>query len=225
MQGFVDACHRAPSFFQLKELLPTIVEQPAIHAKFLNTLSRLEYVGVRKMLKVRHVDSLDLTGLQHILEEAVHAVRLKKFAHSLGCGNVDSFGEECTLAGAAAERYFQSVDQSVATLLAESGALSKCELKDQREAAYLLTSAAIEVRAHCLYPLYQQVLRAHNSKVSVASILNDEQEHLAEMAERLPGALPEWRAQLAEVLRAEEPAFAQLVQTWQRAVDDAERLL
>jgi len=38
-----------------------------------NTLARLEYVGVRKMLKSRRAERLNLDGLQHVLDETVHA--------------------------------------------------------------------------------------------------------------------------------------------------------
>lgn len=219
MEAFVEACHRAPSFLVLKELFPEIIGNRELHAKFLNTLSHLEYVGVRKMLKARNAEALDLEGLQHILEEAVHAVRLKKFAHSIAPQAVASYREECTLEGPAAERYFQAVDRSVHQHLS-SGTLVGFNSSgaNMQEAAYLLTSAAIEVRARCLYPAYQAALQQAGSKISVASILKDEEGHLQQMSLRLPHSVPQWRSLLEQILSAEELAFHHLLVTWQRAL-------
>ena len=86
------------------------------------------------------------------------------------------------------------------------------------EACYSLTSAAIEVRAHCLYPAYQQILKQHDSPISVASILADEAEHLQAMSQRLPQCVPDWRATLERVMRAEAQAFETLLDALERAM-------
>jgi demethoxyubiquinone hydroxylase (CLK1/Coq7/Cat5 family) len=44
---------------------------------------------------------------------------------------------------------------------------------------------AIELRAGELYPLYQTILKQHQSKIQVQSILVEEKEHLQEMADAL----------------------------------------
>lgn len=215
MQDFVDACRAAPASLRLERLLATIVEDGALHARFLNTLSRLEYVGVRKMLKARRADQLDLDGLQHILEEAVHATRLKKLARSVAPAGVcvETFGAEHTLCGDAAEAYFQAVDAAVLEIVGGK----------HPEACYALTSTAIEVRARCLYPAYQAALEEGGSRVSVASILTDEEQHLQQMAATLPRHLPEWRAQLGDVLRVEAVAFDALLSTLEREVAQLSR--
>ncbi len=84
-----------------------------LHARFVNTLARLEYVGVRKILKSRRAERLDLDGLQHILDEAVHALRLKKAAAALGrraASTSGTFADGATLAGDAGETYLQALD-------------------------------------------------------------------------------------------------------------------
>ena len=58
--------------------LERIVAQPAIHARFINTLSRLEYVGARKLMKSQDSSGLDRETLQHLVEETRHAWMLKK---------------------------------------------------------------------------------------------------------------------------------------------------
>jgi hypothetical protein len=210
MQAFIDACRQAPAFDRMQRTLAAIVRRPGLHARFLNSLSRLEYVGVRKMLKARRAEDIDLDGLQHMLEEAVHATRLKKLARSVAPRDVsvETFAAEHTLEGEAAESYFQAVDRAAA------GAIGAAD----GEACYALTSAAIEIRARCLYPAYQELLSAAGSSVSVTSISNDEEEHLREMERLLPERLPQWRAQLAEVMLAEAVAFDQLLDAFEGAI-------
>jgi hypothetical protein len=52
-----------------------------------------------------------------------------------------------------------------------------------KEAAYLLVTYAIELRADELYQIYDEVLRKVGSRVAVKSILLEEKEHLNEMIE------------------------------------------
>jgi hypothetical protein len=184
----------------------------ADHARFLNTLARLEYIGVRKMLKSRRAERLDLDGLQHMLDETIHALRLKKAAHAVGGEDaVKTFSAADTLAGDEGEAYFQTVDR------AAEAALDDLPAERRGEVNYLLSSAAIEVRAQAFYPMYESRLRALGLPVSVAAILRDEDRHLAEMAERLAAALPDWRARLERVLAEETGAFDRFLD----AVEDA----
>jgi hypothetical protein len=210
MLAFVQACQDSPLQARLRSLLQVIVQRPALHARFLNSLARLEYVGVRKMLKARRAQDLDLEGLQHLLEEAVHATRLKKFARSVAPEHVcvDTFRAEHTLSGDEAEAYFQAVDHAGAVALG----------REDGEASYALTSAAIEIRARTFYPAYQEALEAAGSRVSVQSILNDEEAHLSEMQARLQAGQPEWRSQLQQVMLVEQRAFAELLDAFAAAV-------
>jgi hypothetical protein len=174
-----------------------------MHARWLNTLARLEYVGVRKMLKTRRSETLDLDGLRHILEEAAHATRLKKAAVTLAADPtwVETFSDEHTLCGDAAERYFQNIDRESLRLVEAQGCASL------EEACYILTSAAIELRARSFYPTYQAVLEEVGSAVSVASIIGDEEAHLEHMAATLPSHLVNWQQLLQVVMQVEEAAF------------------
>jgi hypothetical protein len=210
MQAFLDACHGGRAQARLGRTLAAIVGSPALHARFLNSLSRLEYIGVRKMLKARQSQDLDARGLQHILEEAVHATRLKKFACAIAPAgvSVDTFVAEHTLSGDEAEVYFQAVDRAGEEVLGTPDS----------EASYALTSAAIEIRARAFYPAYQEVLQASGSRVSVASILTDEEAHLREMQERLESDLPDWRSRLERVMSVEERAFEALLDALDAAV-------
>src|SRR5882724_4470956 len=197
LKPYVDARARHPDARRLEAMLDRIIPRPGLHARFVNTLARLEYVGVRKMLKSRRAERLDLDGLQHLLDEAVHALRLKKAAVALGAASaagVTTFADAETLAGDAGEAYFQALDRR-----AES-ALAALDGAERAEANYLLTSAAIEVRAQAFYPIYEQRLRAHGAPFSVSAITKDEDRHLEEMSQRLHVVLGPERRGLQAVL-------------------------
>src|SRR6478735_2242656 len=185
MKEYVAACSAHENATRTRRVLERIVSSREAHARFVNTLARLEYVGVRKILKSRRSERISLDGLQHILDEAVHALRLKKAAVALaGSGDgVLTFADGATLAGNAGESYLQALDR-------------------RSEANYHLTSAAIEVRAQVFYPMYEECLRANGVGFSVAAISKDEDRHLEEMAAGLEQALPDWRPRLEAVLGA-----------------------
>jgi hypothetical protein len=214
MQQYVESMNRAPARQRQAELLDRIIGRPAQHARLLNTFSRMEYVGVRKMLKSRRSEHLDLDGLQHMLDETIHALRLKKAALALAGDPelVDTYAAADTLAGDAGEAYLQSVDR------AAEAALSDVSEEQRVQVNYLLSSAAIEVRAEAFYPLYEERLRAHGVPVSVAAILRDEDRHLQEMAERLESTLPSWRPRLEAVLDAEARFFAMFLEAVEAAL-------
>jgi hypothetical protein len=237
LKRHVDARAHHPDTRRLEALLDRIIPRPDLHARFVNTLARLEYVGVRKMLKSRRAERLDLDGLQHLLDEAVHALRLKKAASALaaaGGAAVTTFADADTLAGEAGEAYFQALDRRAE--LALSGAelaLSGAELalsgsdgenmdSARAEANYLLTSAAIEVRAQAFYPVYEQRLRAHGAPFSVSAITKDEDRHLQEMSERLQALLGPAPRDLDGVLAEEELLYGRFLAALEEAIDAAE---
>lgn len=209
MRQYVAALEQPEDAERQCALLDRIIGAPALHARLLNTFSRMEYVGVRKLLKSRRSEGLDLDGLQHMLDETVHAIRLKKAALALageaaktGTGlPVTTYAAGDTLAGDVGEAYLQGVDGAAEI------ALEDLSETDRVAVNHLLTSAAIEVRAQAFYPLYETRLRAHGVNVSVAAIMRDEDRHLSEMGQGLAAALPDWRARLERVLSAEQALF------------------
>jgi hypothetical protein len=220
MKEYVAACAAGASARRLPAVLDRVVAAPALHARFVNTLSRLEYVGVRKMLKSRRAEALDLDGLQHALDETVHALRLKKIAVSLGAAaarDVATYADDHTLAGDEGEGYIQALDRAAA------GALIEMPERARPEASYRLTSAAIEVRAQVFYPAYEACLRARGAAFSVAAIMRDEDRHLEEMAAGLAATIGEgsWRRRLEAVLAVEESLFARFLDAVERAAPAA----
>jgi hypothetical protein len=201
---YVEKLQQTPGARHLEALLDRIIADPALHARLVNTFARMEYVGVRKILKSRRSESLDLDGLQHMLDETVHALRLKKGALALAHDprEVATFSAGDTLAGDEGESYLQEVDQAAEV------ALQGLPEPERAEINYVLTSAAIEIRAQAFYPMYEARLRAAGAPMSVASIVRDEDRHLADMGRRLEEVLPDWRARIQPVLDREAAAFA-----------------
>lgn len=215
MRSYVEAAARHDNVARTQRLLDRIVPDARLHARFVNTLARMEYVGVRKILKSRRSERLDLDGIQHILDEAVHAMRLKKAAVALGKASgagVRTFATGDTLAGDAGETYLQALDHRAEETLADLP-------EDLRsEANYLLTSAAVEVRAQVFYPAYERTLKACDAGFSVAAITKDEDRHLDEMAAGLQAVLPDWRDRFVPLLAAEEALFARFLTAIEQVV-------
>jgi hypothetical protein len=219
MRDYVKACAAHDNAARTRRLLDRIVVDRAAHARFVNTLARLEYVGVRKILKSRRSEQIAIDGLQHILDEAVHALRLKKAAVALaggaGVSSVSTFADDATLAGDAGEGYLQALDRRAEEALLDLPPPARAE------ANYHLTSAAIEVRAQVFYPTYDQCLQANGVGFSVAAISKDEDRHLEEMAVGLERTLPEWRRRLEAVLAAEEALFTRFLAAVEAALPEA----
>jgi hypothetical protein len=215
MQRYIAACAEHANARRIGLVLDEIIVDAAVHARFVNTLARMEYVGVRKLLKSRHADRLDLDGLQHMLDENVHALRLKKAATALATAagtQVRTFSDDDTLAGSAGEGYLQALDHT-----AEAGLI---DLSPERrtEANYLLTTAAIEVRAQVFYPIYDERLTTHRAGFSVAAITKDEDRHLAEMTRDLDRSLGDWHKRFEPLMISEERFFAAFLDQVQSAV-------
>jgi hypothetical protein len=82
---------------------------------------------------------------------------------------------------------------------------------DLKYAAYLLVTYAIEVRADELYPEYQAVLTASNSKVNVKTIIAEEINHLSEMRSQLKEFSPDWEKLCLTVCEIEDILFKEWI--------------
>lgn len=216
MQHFVAECQTALALGPLRGMLEQLIAHPLQHARFVNTLAHMEFVGVRKMLRARHTSQIDEDGLHHLLEEASHAWRLKRAASKLAGierDQVRTFAPTDCLAGGAGDRYLQQVDAACEQVLRD------LPIQSRSEANYALSSLIIEIRADAFYPLYEECLRAANAAFSVRGILRDEERHLAEMIERVEASLPQAESRVREALRLEERAY----QEWLAAIDAAMR--
>lgn len=160
-------------------LLSAIVASDELHAKWLNTLSFLENCGARKIAACEHPTLVKEEMLKHAAEEFRHAHYLKRQIQKVSPCPMETYSSSLMLGGIPTLHYLAALDLKASRYLKASG-LSASALK---EAAYLLVTYAIELRADELYRLYDEVLRKAGSKVTVKSILLEEKEHLSEMIE------------------------------------------
>lgn len=179
-----------------KEVLTELPKRPEAHARFVNTLSLLEYIGARKILKSQNAESLSMRILHHAAEEIRHAQILKGLALQLSRGILTSYSEDHLLCGIEARAYFQNLDQACTAALPGKNA----------EKNYILTTLLIEERALKIYPEYEGFLKENQIPNALKSILKDEGEHLSEMQAHLADK-PELRAHLDYLRSFEEDRF------------------
>jgi hypothetical protein len=165
----------------MKKLLTKIVASHATHAQWLNTLSYLENCGARKIAACEHPTLVQEEMLKHAAEEFRHAHYLKQQIQKISSSPMDTYSLPLMLGGISSFHYLTALDIKTSRYLKRAG-LTKNGIK---EAAYLLVTYAIELRADELYRIYDDVLKNARSKVAVKSILLEEKEHLNEMIEGL----------------------------------------
>lgn len=166
----------------LEHILETIVKKPKKHALWLNTLSYLENCGAKKIASCEHPTKVKEEMLKHAAEEFRHAYYLKRQINKLEADFPVDYRLETILGGHAASRYLDRLDTHICRKLKQEFTFFGFQLK---EIAYFLVTYAIETRASHLYPLYQRILSAMHSPISVKGIIMEEQEHLQEMTNAL----------------------------------------
>lgn len=155
--------------------LQLLAQRPQLHARFINTLSLLEYIGARKIMKSQDEDLVTPTVLAHATEEIRHAQILKKLAIKLGGKNVISYEPHALLCGAEARNYIHGIDYKAQEVLGESDSWRN----------YLLTTLIVEERAQELYPYYDAVLSTIGLGGPVQAIVREEVGHLEEVITKL----------------------------------------
>ncbi|NIG54716.1 hypothetical protein [Chitinophaga sp. Cy-1792] len=194
------------------QLLQDIVGQPALHSKWLNTLSFMENAGAKKISACEHPSLVDLIQLKHAAEEHRHAFYLKKQILKLDPEACKTYQRHELLAPDHTRHYLHQLDIQTCRYLKHHFQLSGQALK---HAAYLYVTYAIEVRADELYPVYQQALDEAKSKVMVKSIILEEEGHLEEMIQQLRHFSSHWELHAQQIQRLEQ----QLFDAWTAAVE------
>ena len=186
---------------QLTSILENIVSDNLLHSKWLNTLSYMENAGAKKISASEHKEEVTLLILKHAAEEHRHAYYLKKQLAKLDENVCKTYTNAELLAPNHTKYYLNTLDVLVCRYLKNHFNLSGYDLKF---AAYLFVTYAIEVRADELYPIYQDVLSAKQSKVTVKSIILEEEGHLEEMLNQLREFSPDWEKHAQEIIKIEQ---------------------
>lgn len=192
----------------LEQLLIQIVSNDQVHARFLNTLSLQENIGARKISANERPETSTYMVLKHAAEEHRHAFYLKKQIGKLANVHCPTYEPDYLLAPVSSKHYLHKLDMLCSRYLQTQMNLNPIQLKF---AAYLLVTYAIEVRADLIYPIYQQVLSNANSKVSVRSIIIEEQGHLEEMTAQLKNFDPQWELHAKKTIDIEDQLYTQWI--------------
>jgi hypothetical protein len=188
----------------ISKVLQNIVSDNNLHSKWLNTLSYMENAGAKKISASEHKEEVTLIILKHAAEEHRHAYYLKKQLVKLDETLCRTYTNAELLAPNHTKFYLNNLDVQVCRYLKQHFNLSGFDLKF---AAYLYVTYAIEVRADELYPIYQDVLTANESKVTVKSIILEEEGHLEEMLNQLREFSPNWEKHAEEIVKIETEMF------------------
>src|ERR1700760_2102087 len=194
---------------KLQTLLPLIIADNSLHAKWLNTLSLMENTGARKISACEDPLTVTYIILKHAAEEHRHAFYLKKQIEKTGITSCPTYASAYLLAPNSSKYYLNQLDVNVCRYLKKELGLKGAEL---RFAAYLLVTYAIEVRADELYPIYQDELDKASSKINVKSIILEEEGHLEEMINQLKSFSPDWEFHANKAVEMESLLFAQWVE-------------
>lgn len=189
---------------QISPILAQIVNDNSLHSKWLNTLSYMENAGARKISAAEHKEEVTLLILKHAAEEHRHAYYLKKQLAKLDENLCKTYANAELLAPNHTRFYLNTLDVKVCRYLKKHFELSGYALKF---AAYLFVTYAIEVRADELYPIYQEILTAKESRVTVKSIILEEEGHLEEMLNQLREFSPEWEKHAKAIVKIEQQMF------------------
>lgn len=198
---------------QIEKIICRIVDNLELHVKWLNTLSYLENCGARKIAGCEHPILVREEMLKHASEEFRHAHHLKKQIARISSDTPQSYAKNEILGGAATFHYLNALDVQASRYLKGQGLAAR----HMKEAAYLLVTYAIELRAAELYPVYDRILRETSSPVTVKSILLEEKEHLAEMTAGLK-TLPDGVMHAEQICKIE----GDLCRKWLQAVIDGQ---
>ena len=152
--------------------LGEVLVSPSKHYLWLRSLSYLEYIGYRKMVKAVPYAEVNRGVFHHLNDEIQHSFMLRELAEKV-------FGRSSAEKKALheliqiAEDYFQGLDSRIEDWVTEKKGSEDPYL------CYLFVSYVIEKRAMQVYPHYFASLTTSPLKIVVQKIIKDESEHLA----------------------------------------------
>ncbi len=181
----------------MKKELQVLTGNSHLEARWLNTLSLLEFIGSRKIAKAVCGSHPSLEILEHLADEAKHAHLFKKMSFLLNpSGGADYLCRD------EAVSYFQLLDTSV------SEWVKKKTEKDDAYVNYLFVTCMIERRAMKIYPLYKSVAVKPEVADALGQIILEESHHLHEIESKARIFLSQFGINdFAECLEIEENLF------------------
>ena len=193
----------------MEDLIKKILISKNLKARFLNTLSLLEYIGARKILKSQPQESFHAQLLNHVAEEIRHAQLLKRMALKLEPDLCMTYEPKALLCGGDAVDYFQALDH----------AAQKEFFETDSWISYLYTTYLVEKRATSFYQAIDNMLIEMKNPPLFRGILVEEDRHLDDIKKALE-KVPSARARLVTLQKIEAEAFSKLVQVLHAALEE-----
>jgi hypothetical protein len=197
---------------RIQAILRQIAAEPVLEARWLNTLSLLEFIGARKISRTVGDRHPSLKVLGHLADETRHAMAFKRLA----CEVADSEVSEYLCAQEAAA-WFQMLDRELAAWATQALGREDVRLN------YLLTTTLVEQRAMMLYPLYKAVTRQASVRAELGKVVTEEQSHRRDIEETCRRLLTEAGVPDFSAPRAiEERLFGELLLALEREAAQGE---
>jgi rubrerythrin len=187
----------------MKTLLMEITKDINIHARWLNSLSYLEYRGFRKIARSQKTEDIDEDLLTHAMEEVRHALFFKKLSIKIGGSKFSSYEKETLFNESAIKTYFYDLDWGIADLCAQYGVQDKKSL-------YHIVTWLIEERAMQVYQKYEEALNIRSLDISLRPIIADEARHLDGVRNLAPSIFLNDKIKIENLVHFEEGCFKKL---------------
>ncbi len=192
---------------RIQAVLKQIAAEPALEARWLNTVSLLEFIGARKISRTVADRHPTREVLEHLADETRHALAFKRLACELAGGEISEY-----LCPQEAATWFQTLDRELAAWASQ--VLGREDVKLN----YLLTTTLIEQRAMLLYPLYKAATRQASVRTELGRVVTEEQSHRIAIEETCKQRLAEAGvADLSAPKAIEEQLFGELLSALERA--------
>lgn len=151
--------------------------------------------------------------LKHMAEEARHAFFFKRQAEKFS-GRTMAYTSADTIAAPFARMYFMRLESYIAQAMQDTA--------KPLQTTYLYMSMIIEFRAVWAFDLLQKGLDAADIKLSLKSLLAEEQGHLSDMEAALANLDTHTNERTVEFLTKERELFVKLLGALERTVSLAE---
>ncbi len=172
------------------------------HYGWLLSLSYLEYIGYRKMIKSLGYEHLNKGSFHHLSDEIQHSFMLRELAQKSFHQEWQS-GFSLDSIHQISEEYFQNLDHEV------HHKVLAVDPQENPVLCYMLTSYVIEKRAMKVYPAYLAKSSEAPVKYTLQKIIRDESEHLTYLEGKI-SLVPSFSSKdLEDLLEAEEKLFQQ----------------
>lgn len=181
---------------RIKAVLRTVTSDSRLEARWLNTLSYLEYVGARKISRSVAASHPHLDVLDHLADETRHATAFKRLASELVGGEPGDY-----LCRNAAGTYFHKLDGELSAWTTELVGREHPALN------YLLVTSMVERRAMMMYPLYRSASEHDFVREELQTIVREEQEHRTRIEQDCVRLLTEWNISSLSAAEAVESAY------------------